>query len=194
MSKELVNEISTKLAKSYMDKAKTDIESRSKVVSKQLADGEYEKSSNNSTKNIKRAGSWHTAFAKSTTGRAKVKTTEEIENEDKETLVEQSHRIEAVYTDSGKKKKTVMKVQAKSKAQAKNKVGTHLSRSNCDVHSLTHVGMAEEFVIENTEELEEGKTYRNDASFSSKVRNNMKKKKDVADSKRASEKRSVDNE
>jgi hypothetical protein len=114
-----------------------------------------------------------------------------VDEDDFETVNEQSHKIEAVYTSKdGTKKKSVLRVSADSKSKAKNKVGVHLSQMGHNVHSLTHV----EAVDIKGDEIEEGKTYRNDSdnSFSSKVKNNIKKKADKAAKDKASEKRSVE--
>lgn len=120
--------------------------------------------------------------------------TEEINEDEIETVNEQSHKVEVVYSDPSdmKKKRAVMSINAKSKSMAINKVGSHLSKSGCKVHSIVH----KEAVDLDGDTLEEGKTYRTDSdhSFSSKIRNNAKKKADKAAKARATDKRSVDEE
>lgn len=120
----------------------------------------------------------------------------EVESDDLETVNEQSHIVQAVYTNKseGKKKTGKIRVQAKSKSEAVNKAGVHLSRHNCEVHSIKHFAM-EEVELEG-DEVNEGKTYKTDPehSFSSRVRNKMKKKDEQETKERASDKREVKSE
>lgn len=106
-------------------------------------------------------------------------------------VVEQSHRLEATYTDeSGKKKRGQFRASAKNKSDAINKVGVALSQRHYKDIDVKHLG-----IDEAVEEIDESKTYRadpdNKPAFANRVRN-MKKKLDKAAHDRAEDKRHVD--